>query len=167
MVSKKIAFIFWKYMYVDFIEMLQEKKLKPKCYSSPFFMPTLLTFSTFRQYIFMVTDRQHLTGLNHKISSKPSSGQPCVSLISLLSLSLLFPGLWLVSQQPMRGSHWVTWLEAPPPNGQGFPSLCSGLIQFAHISVRVLIKYSNVISKVAWIRTNSHLNSLHTITFLI
>ena len=27
-------------------------------------MPTL-----FRQYIFMVTDRQHLTGLNHKISS--------------------------------------------------------------------------------------------------
>ena len=82
-----------------------------------------------------------------------------LALVSLISS----PGLWLVRGQPMRGSHRVTWLRAPPLSGQGFPPLCSELIQFAHISVRVLIKYPDVISKVAWIRTHSHLNTLHTI----
>ena len=78
-----------------------------------------------------------------------------LAMVSLISS----PGLWLVRGQPMRGSHRVTWPRAPPLS----PPLCSELIQFAHISVRVLIKYSDVISKVAWIRTNSHLNTLHTI----
>ena len=57
--------------------------------------------------------------------------------------------------------------RAPPTSGQGFPLLCSGLIQFAQIYVRGLIKYSDAISKVAGIRAHSHLKTLHTITFFI
>ena len=124
-----------------------------------------------RQYIFMVTDRHHLTGLNHKISSLPGQAElhpsqlalsPAPSSISLLCHPL--SGLWLVSSQPMRGSHRVTWPGPRPPLWPRIPPLSSGLIQFAHIHVRGLIKYSDVISKVARIRTHSHHKTLHTIT---
>ena len=67
-------------------------------------------FWTVRQYIFMVTDRHHLTGLNHKISSLPGQAELYPSQLAgsltpvLTVLSCLpFPGLWLVSSQPMGG----------------------------------------------------------------
>ena len=85
-------------------------------------------FWTVRQYIFMVTDRHHLTGLNHKISSLPDQAelypsQLAGSLTPRPHSSLLPPiSRSLVGQQPANGrltAGHVT--RAPPPSGQGFP----------------------------------------------
>lgn len=87
-------------------------------------------FWTVRQYIFMVTDRHHLTGLNHKISSLPGQAelypsQLAGSLTPVLTLlsCLPFPGLWLVSSQPMGGWQQVTWPGPRPPLAKDSPAL--------------------------------------------
>ena len=87
-------------------------------------------FWTVRQYIFMVTDRHHLTGLNHKISSLPGQAelypsQLAGSLTPVLTLlsCLPFPGLWLVSSQPMGGWQKVTWPGPRPPLAKDSPAL--------------------------------------------